>query len=565
MRAILLTLLTGMILGCALQPSRPNQHAPAQYQPGQKEIARVEQMPNLPEPFKMRDWRALAQAYDRFVFDHDAKGEHLPLVWLDESRVNIDRTSFGLPAYVGDPRRGPGKGESIAAMAAVVGATLVGIDKTAPPYDYVLMCEAWQNRKTGSNLVLDMMECEPGNTFWCEIWPQMLFAMLADKHPAHGALDSIVRAGAERWGEAVETMTGPDGVPDFNHTAFNFRTRTAVDNNIWREPDGAAGEAWLQYMAWAKFHEERFLRSADASMRFLQGFTPNPYYEVLLPYGAYAAARMNAEQGRAYDLQKLLDWCFGSSNCRDWGTLVGNWGGYDCSGLVGAHKDHGGGYAFAMNTFAQAGALTPIVRYDARYARAIGKWMLNLANAARLFYPDALPEDHQTSAFWKGDPNHVIAYEGLRQEWLGKSPCATGDPIAMKWGPATDLGLYGSSYVGILGAIIRKTNDEKILQLDCLATDFCHDKAYPTYLYFNPHGRPADVEIDAGTGQKDLYDAAAHRFMKEKVQGAVRITIPPDSAIVLVVVPPKGIETREGKRLLVNGVVIDYAANEERA
>jgi hypothetical protein len=216
-----------------------------------------------------------------------------------------------------------------------------------------------------------------------------------------------------------------------------------------------------------------------------------------------------------------------------------------------------------MNTFAQAAALTPVVRYDARYARAIGKWMLNLANAARLFYPGALPEDHQTSAFWKGDPNHVIAYEGLRGEWLGKSPCATGDPIAMKWGPATDIGLYGSSYVGFLGGIVGKTNDEKILQLDCLATDFYHDKAYPTYLYFNPYAHAAEVRIDIGPEPKDLYDAAAHQFIKEKSVGMTSISIPPDSALVVVLAPAGGTRTPEGKRLLINGVVIDYAANEE--
>ena len=180
---------------------------------------------------------------------------------------------------------------------------------------------------------------------------------------------------------------------------------------------------------------------------------------MLLPFGTLTAARLNAELGRDYDVDRLLNWCFGISDCRGgWGVTVGNWGGYDCDGLLGS-IDNRGGYAFAMNTFAQAGALVPLARYDPRYARAIGKWMLNLANAARLFYPGALPPGHETSAFWKGDPQHVIAYEGLRHEWLGKSPCATGDPVAMNWGPKTDLGLYGSSYVGMLGAIVRPTND----------------------------------------------------------------------------------------------------------
>lgn len=39
-----------------------------------------------------------------------------------------------------------------------------------------------------------------------------------------------------------------------------------------------------------------------------------------------------------------------------------------------------------MNGFQQAAALAPVAKYDKRYARAIGKWLLNIANASRLFY-----------------------------------------------------------------------------------------------------------------------------------------------------------------------------------
>jgi hypothetical protein len=38
-----------------------------------------------------------------------------------------------------------------------------------------------------------------------------------------------------------------------------------------------------------------------------------------------------------------------------------------------------------MNGFQQAAALAPLPKYDKRYARAIAKWILNLANASRLF------------------------------------------------------------------------------------------------------------------------------------------------------------------------------------
>ncbi|HOH51579.1 MAG TPA: hypothetical protein PLI98_12650 [Candidatus Hydrogenedentes bacterium] len=520
----------------------------------------VDRMPNLPEPFKMRDWRETARAFDRLAFDFSATGEHLPLIWLDESRVNTDATTFGLYSYVGDTRQGPGKGgqEAVTCIAAVVGASLVGIDKRGPTHDFVRMCEAWQNTKNGLGLVLNTFEQETGGSFWYELWPQMLFAMLADKYPGHGALDDIMRRGADRWLEAVDKLSGPDGVPDFNHTAFNFRTGTPVDNGKWREPDAAAGAAWLLLTAGSRFQDERYYRGAEACLRFLEGYRKNPYYEVLAPYGVLAAARMRAEKRGNSDFVFRVADCFDISDCRGgWGTTVGNWGGYDCDGLVGS-LDNNGGYAFTMNSFAQAAALVPLVRYVDYYARLVGKWMLNLANAARLFYPDALPADHQTSAFWKGDPGAVIAYEGLRREWQGKSPCATGDPLALKWGPKTDLGLYGSSYVGFLGAIVSRTDDEHILQLDCLATDFHRGPAHPTFLYYNPHDTDTEITVDVGPAPRDLYYTNLDRFGPEGVSGKVRITIPADYALVVVQVPSGRTRCCEKGKLLVDGAVVDY-------
>ena len=62
----------------------------------------------------------------------------------------------------------------------------------------------------------------------------------------------------------------------------------------------------------------------------------------------------------------------------------------------------------------------------------------------------------------------------------------------------SDLGLYGSSHVGILGGLVRTTNVEKILQLDLLKTDYYHDKAYPSFLYYNPYDKVKKVEIETG-------------------------------------------------------------------
>jgi hypothetical protein len=127
---------------------------------------------------------------------------------------------------------------------------------------------------------------------------------------------------------------------------------------------------------------------------------------------------------------------------RSWGAMVGTWGGYDVSGLIGEVNGLND-YAFAMNTFEQIGTLVPMVRYDDRFARAIGKWVLNTANAARLFYSSFLPPTHQDSYGWaqQYDPRASIAYEALRQYWNSTSPFATGDAMSGGWGLASWLGL----------------------------------------------------------------------------------------------------------------------------
>lgn len=518
---------------------------------GQRSIAAVDLMPNMPRPHRIIDWRVKARAFDRLVFDFHAKGQFLPLIWLDDARINIDRPTFGLPSYVGDDREHGSNQESITCMGAVLGATLAGIDKRKQAHDYVAMCEAFYNRRNGQNVVLNNQNQGTGGSFWYEIWPNIVFYALADRYPGSASMEAIVRTSANRWREAITALGG-----DFDHTAFDLARMRPVDNGQWKEPDAAAGLAWVEYAAWHRFRDPAYLEAAERCMRFLQERKRNPYYEVLLPWGVLVAARMNAELGRAYDVDKMLNWCFGLSDCRGgWGVIVENWGGYDCAGLVGS-VDNRGGYAFAMNTFAQAGALTPLVRYDPRYARAIGKWMLNLANAARLFYPTETP--HQCCGFWKGDPHGAIAYEGLRYEWQGMSPCATGDPVAMHWGPRTDLGLYGSGYAGILGGIVRTTDGAGILRLDCLATDFYRDRAYPTFLLYNPHSVAKSVSIDVGSAARLLYDAAAHRTIRERAHGRVRIRVQADSAVVLVIAPAGAPVTREGTRLRIGGVIVDY-------
>ena len=50
------------------------------------------------------------------------------------------------------------------------------------------------------------------------------------------------------------------------------------------------------------------------------------------------------------------------------------------------------------------------------------------------------------------------------------------------WG-RTDLGLYGGSYAGFLGALIEPTEVEGILAVDPTATEVIPAKAHPATLF----------------------------------------------------------------------------------
>lgn len=541
-------------------------------------IPLVERMPRIPQPFRVIDWKARAKDFDRLAFDLTARGERLPLVRLVDKPLNISGPGFTMPAYVG----GTFNGEGIVCLGAVVGGSLVGIDKSRQQgRNWVAMCQEWSGEKSGRGLlVLNGPAGGTGGSAWYELLPGTLFCQLTDRYPQMEGMDRIMRTTADRWCEGCRYVTDSQGKADFNWTAINLATRQPIFNGKWREPDMAAGMGWIEYMAWTRWHDPKYIEAARRCADFLQRRRPeepSPLYEVLLYYAPVLVARLNVEAQGHYNVAKLLNWCLSenlqpSQVRRGWGIIAQRFGAFDCHGLQGSSTDRGG-YAFAMNTFHAAGMVAPLARYDARFARAEGRWLLNLANAARLFYPDALPDDHQSCPGWKSAPASAIAYEGLRKEGirregpvqqpmkiveLHRSPYACGDPTVFGWAK-TDLGIYGSAHVGFLAALIERTNQEHIVQIDLLATDFFHGPAYPTYLYYNPENNPREIEIEVGPAPCDLYDAVTHRFLVRGVQGMAKFPLAANHPAVIVVAPAGGrVETRPG-RVLVDGVVVDYA------
>jgi len=528
----------------------------------QKNIGRVEQMPNLPSPYLMRNWKQVTLGYDSLVFDQNRTGDYLPLVWINTNTINYpNHNSFGLHTVVGTPS--PSNAEAINILPAVVGASLVGIDKSDQNgYNWVLGCEEWFNKRPEENVYLNGPTAQSGDDWWYAMMPNVFFYQLYDLYPETGDFAYQLTSVADQWLKAVETMGGsatPWKKASMNYRGWYLSTMTPYTSGV-REPESAGSIAWILYNAYIETGDLRYRRGAEWALEFLSGFSTNASYELQLPYGVYTAARMNAELGTSYNVEKMLNWCFDpEGNVREWGVTLGNWGGYDCDGLVGEALNDG--YAFVMNGYEMAGALVPMLRYDDRFARAIGKWVLNMANASRLFYSNYLPAERQDGEAWSYvyDPNACIAHESMREFALytGVSPFATGDATGGGWG-ATNFALYGASHVGIMGGIIDTTEVRGILKLDLLKTDYFQDNAYPSYLFYNPYAEPKIISWNVGTQLVDLYDAVNNEFLVQSVSAQTNITVPADGALLLVLVPSGGIVSYEEEKMLVNGIVVDY-------
>ncbi|MCC6399011.1 MAG: laminin G, partial [Bacteroidetes bacterium] len=524
-------------------------------------IPRIDQMPDMPSPYHMRDWKRVALAYDSLAFDLTRSEQYFPLVFLITNTANYPgQISFGLQSYVGDGRSETG--EAINLLPAVVGATLCGANKRLQfGRDWVTMCQEYFNNRPEENVYLNEPVANSGSDWWYDVMPNVFFYQLASLHEGAGDFTRQFGIVADRWLESVYAMGGslaPWSHPGLEHRGWYLATMTP-NNETPHEPEAGGSIAWLLYHASLVTGNREYRYGAELCIEELNAYTTNPAYELQLAYGTYLAARMNGELGTSFNVEKMVNWCFDVSPLRSWGAVVGTWGGYDCSGLIG-EVNGWNDYAFAMNTFEQIGALVPLVRYDPRFARAIGKWTLNAANASRLFYGAFLPDANQDSRVWSSqyDPGSVFAHEALRQRGPGQiTPYATGDAIAGGWAP-TNLSLYSSSHVGILGAIIDTTEVPGVLKLNLLATDYFHAPAYPTYLFYNPDTLDHVVTLAVGGGLHDVYNTVTKTFLAQAVSGAAGISIPARDAIVLVIAPSGGTVSYDEERMLIDGVVVDY-------
>jgi hypothetical protein len=545
----------------------------------QTAIPVVEQMPRVPQPYKIIDWKQKARDYDAYVFDFNSTLPAGVMIWLDSAGRNFPQTTFGLYTAIGDSRQGAKNNggefhESLNSLSAILGAGLMGIDKTNQNgFNYVKMVQNYFNLDTKWNIVMNntcpdvaMQGGGYGRDWWYDVLPNVLFYAVCDVFPNVDGANAIQQRVAEQFYRADAILNG-----NYDYSYFDYSTMQGKRNQIPYQQDAAGGHGYVLYAAYQKYGDARYLVGAKSAIAALEAQSESRFYEILLPMGCYTAARLNAEQGTTYDVEKMLNWVF--SGCQNpegrygWGVIVGRWGDYDVSGLQGSTKD-GGGYAFLMNSMKMAMPLVPLVKYEPRFARAIGKWMLNNVNAARLFFPNEIDDAHQWLPELKNCTNAIVAYEGLRYEDAYNKPSLKGvHPVALGDGPSwtaknpkeSMFSLYSTSPVGIMGAIVDTTNVQGILRLNCNATDFYAARKFPVYLYYNPHEVDTAVNYLAqGEVLYDLFDIVARRHIAKGVSGSVSISLAADQAAVLVELPAGTHIRSEGSVLKVEKIAIAY-------
>jgi hypothetical protein len=539
----------------------------AQTQPGQLSISRIDQMPDSPVPMLIRDWKKVAKDYDSFVFNLSKTGQNLPLSrFALPGQFNYsDNTAIFLDSYIGADDH-LNQAEAINIIPAIVGASLAGIDKSNQDgINWVVATKDFFNLKNGQNIYLNNYDTHSGNDWWYDVMPNVYFYQLKYLYPETVIqFNSQFLSVADRWLNCLQQLGGssvPWMVPSMNYRAFNLATGLPLTTGV-PEPESAGSISWLLYNAYRETGNRKYFEGAQLAMDFLTTLESNPSYELQLPYGTVTAAQMNAIEGTGYPIQKLLDWCFNKGNLRDWGSIVGTWGGYDVSGLIGEANDNGDDYAFVMNGFQQAAALAPLPKYDKRYARVIAKWILNVTNASRLFYWNSLSQGLQDSYNWSFvyDPSACIPYESMKETWLGKSPFATGDAIRGGWA-STNLSLYSGSSVGYLAALVNTTNVPEILCIDLNKTDFYGDNSLLSYLYFNPLNVTKQVTVNLPAGQSGVYDAITETILLTSANTSFQLTIPAKEVRLIRLYPSSLIPEIIDDRLYAGNNILDYHYN----
>lgn len=529
----------------------------------QMNISYMDNWPKLPTPYMTRNWNETAKQVTLLSLDANADYKYFPVSTYFErtepTSGGYSGLGYGTHTYLRADNTMTNYGEAVAQLSAVLTAALTeGIDpRNIGGLDYVKMAQVYFSRTPDGRGFINnnAPSSDCAGSFWYTLYPTILYFHLAAMYPDDAALAQQIREVADTWLDAL------DYIPSWDALGVSLKNRQLVIGGH-TEPEGIIGAAYALYMAYERFGEEKYLNGAMKLMNQTAAMSKNPYYEIVGSYGPYLAARMNAEKNAGLPLERMLDWvfCNGSDSARGgWGIINSRWGDYDAYGLSGSVTDTTG-YAFAMNTFVTAGALAPVARYAPRYSRALGQYLTNVVNNSNMFFGDGLPANLQDDGDYVAETGLTyLVYEGVRNK--GKTtPFATGDAKNQKNPTGTNFSFYSSGPLGLMSSMIIDTDVKEIQCFDLLKTDFEHEKAYPTYLMYNPFDDAKTVNVtlpDVGSGL--VYDAVSGKFLTKITDSTLSVTIAPDCAVQAVVVPESAEITEKNGCVYADDVVIRYA------
>ncbi|MDD5293934.1 MAG: hypothetical protein PHW40_06450, partial [Candidatus Izemoplasmatales bacterium] len=460
------------------------------------------------------------------------------------------KRTFGLPTYLGDNRVLSSGSEAITALAMVLSSSLMGLHMDAKTYgdttyDMVEMMLAHYD--TGSKLVHNAGV--QGQSFWYDIFPQILFAKLYDLYPDTEFMREMVLNGADEWLEALPYFE-TDGVADYEFVGYNVTLESPTITGGHIEPPNG-GLAFLFYSAYVMTQNEAYLDGAKAVLDYFQDYQKNPNYEAMTDYAPLIAAILNFNHGTQYDVGKFLDFLFEEDSAfrPGWSVMSGTLGGKQVSGLVGQSGD----YAFSMNTFHLASVLAPLVKYDARYTDAIGQYLYNVYQNARLFFPTEHPLSQQTmTTFLSFDLYGSICYEGFRGHYGGVDGLAMGDATAM-FGQPSDLSLYSAAFLGSYAGMIQDVQNNGMILYDLNVTDAFGNRNQPYFLAYNPSGSDQTLRFDGPEYAYDVFDVTHNRILARNVQGTISLLVEKQSGTAFVLLPVSSSYLLEAGTITANG------------
>ncbi len=473
-----------------------------------KYIQATQDIPYLPANYQYTNWREKAIKFNEMLFNM----KDYNLIFQELQSKNTGRESMGIVTYT-DEERSSEYAQALTLIGALLSAEKLNKDSIGEDElnKIVQFVESYYNIENGEGTILNYQNVDSTElSFWQQIYPAVAYFMLMDRYEATVDSDALLRNIADTWYEVVMDLGGSDGIVDFNYTGYDFKNKVPFDNGEWTEPDAAAGVALLQYYAFEKFEDRKYIKAATLCMNYMNDFQRNPGYELLYLYLPYLSARLNSVEEYHFNTAKYMEFFFTESDYRhEYGTFKGDFG----TGLIGDRTQYGG-TPYSFQSIIGATALAPMLKYDQRYAVEVGRYLLQVTQSLNLFYDVDDPVYGNLIPVEKVEKNRETSDQRLS--------------------------VLSGTYLGLLAAMIEPTNIEGILKVDLNVNEYYVDKdeQRPLFLMFNPYEEEQTVKYKVKTeGTVDLYDLVSHSFIEENVKGETEVKMKATDAVIVLEIP----------------------------